>query len=79
MQLVNLGQRNTLERMTCRNWCTQNIGVEHPLLWYVVEPSFTSPLYDSVRSRLFAEHGALYSIVFARTEDATAFKLVFGL
>lgn len=79
MQLVNLGRVNSIERMTCRNWCNQHIGVEHPLLWYMVEPSFASPLYDSLNTRIFQEHGALYSIVFIHDIDATAFKLVFGL
>ena len=79
MYLVPLQSLGRLERMTCRNWCIENIGPESPLTWFQVEPSHTGHGEDVVKYRQFQNEGFLYAMAFKKDEDAVAFKLIFGL
>ena len=79
MTIVPLRQHSgRLERITCQNWCKQNIGAEDPHTWFCVDA--TNDGQDNIiLSRELKLAGMVYSIVFYKAEDAVVFKLRFGL
>ena len=79
MQLVPLRSLNKLERLSCCNWCTENIGHESPYTWFQVEPTHTGYGQDVIKYRQFRDEGFMYAMAFKKDEDAVAFKLTFGL
>lgn len=79
MIIVPLGHHSgELERLTCRHWCEQNLGPEDPNKWFFVEAAGNTS--DNILlARSLRNAGCIHSLVFYKSEDATAFKLRFGL
>ena len=79
MIIVPLNKPGKLERLTMRNWCTEQIGKEDPELWFEFEPTQTGLMSDASKYSRFLSKGMLSCIIFFNDADATAFKLRFGL
>ncbi len=79
MTIVPLKQHSgKLPKITCQNWCEQNIGQEGPHTWFAVDSSNDGP-DNMILTRSLRAAGVTHSIVFYKAEDAVAFKLRFRL
>jgi hypothetical protein len=81
--IVPLYLRNasSLKLRATENWCLNHIGPDSPYTWFIVEAMNAGWMNTSgdpdnmVKHREFTRAGVLYSIVFYKDEDATAFRL----
>jgi hypothetical protein len=76
---LNILNDRKLETITMRNWCEKNIGAEGPDTWFEFSPSYNGYAQDSKKYSKFLSSGMLFCFAVKNTEDAIAFKLVFGL